>query len=145
MVRRLHPLATNPTPNTLSTMYRWFRGGGGGESDPLTVNVVRADVISRGLCRPARGSSSLVMRKTRFVADFGALRFLLFKQLNVRQNAKSTYPSRKTQLQLVNKSPTGMCLSVGGYSSLRRSGLSCASESGGLGSDHEQKRVQANR
>lgn len=49
----------------------------GGESDPLTVNVVRADVINRGLCSPASGSSSSVMRKTRFVADFGALRSLL--------------------------------------------------------------------
>lgn len=39
----------------------------------LTVRVVRADVMSRGLCEPSRGSSLSVMRNTRFVADFGAL------------------------------------------------------------------------
>jgi hypothetical protein len=39
----------------------------------LTVRVVRAEVMSRGLCEPARGSSLSVMRNTRFVADFGAL------------------------------------------------------------------------
>ncbi len=37
------------------------------------MRVVRAEVMSRGLCEPTRGSSSSVMRNTRFVADFGAL------------------------------------------------------------------------
>lgn len=47
-----------------------------------TVSVVRADVTSRGLREIARGSSSSVMRKTRFVADFGAL---LSALINVAQ------------------------------------------------------------
>jgi hypothetical protein len=47
-----------------------------------TVSVVRADVTSRGLRELARGSSSSVMRKTRFVADFGALLYVL---INVAQ------------------------------------------------------------
>lgn len=94
------------------------------------MNVVRAEVINRGLCRPASGSSLSVIRKTRFVANFGALGP---SYLTCRSDKKSTYPSRRTQLQLVNKSPTGMCLSVGGYSSLRRFGLSRASEGGDQG------------
>ncbi len=37
------------------------------------MRVVRAEVMSLGLCEPAKGSSLSVIRNTRFVADFGAL------------------------------------------------------------------------
>src|SRR5712671_2534480 len=111
---------------------------------PLTTRVVRAEVMRRGLRESTRGSSLSVMRNTRFVAGIGVIQNVL---LNTTQGRCwcSQYPSRRTQLQLVNRSPTGICLSVEGYSTLRRPGSSCASKEKILNGMENTIKVVANR
>lgn len=65
------------------------------------------------------------MRNTRFIAVFGDL--ICLDQSNVVPHMKQTYPSRMTQLQLVNTSPNGACPFRGGNWVLRYSGLERAS------------------